>query len=82
VPGERAVAESAQAVDIAASFGGVDLQAGVLAGVKWAEIQPAPPGWRGPLEPDQILDVVCLVILGDGDSCVVSLPGWRGFRLR
>jgi hypothetical protein len=64
--GERAVAECAQTVDIATSSGGVDLQAGVLVRMEWAEIQSASPGWPGPIEADQILDVVSLVVVGDG----------------
>jgi hypothetical protein len=38
VPGERTIAVRAQAVNVAASFGGIDVQAGVIVRVRQAEV--------------------------------------------
>src|SRR5438876_9859680 len=51
--------------------------------MKRAEIQPAPSGRPCAVVPDQILDIVGLVVSGDGDSFTVSLGGgWPGCSLR
>ena len=68
---KRTIAVRAQTVRVAASLGGINLQAGVFIRVKGAEIQPAPPSWSGPIKPDQILDVMGLIVLGNGYSLAV-----------
>src|SRR5215212_8295039 len=73
VPSEWAIAVSTKAATVELSTVCVDTETRMLIRVKWAEIQPAPLRWPGSIEPDQILDVVGLVVLADGYSFAV--PG-------
>ena len=66
--GERTVAQRAQAMDIATSVRTVDLQAGMVIRVKWTEIEASAPSWPGPIQLDKILDVVRVIVPGDGYS--------------
>src|SRR5262245_51342407 len=65
VCGERAIAQCAQTVDGAVSVGGVNLQAGVIILMKWAEIQPTPFGRSSTIVLDHICYVMDLVVPGD-----------------
>ena len=78
VLGERAVAVRAEAAAVALPAVRVDAQAGVLVGVKRAEIQSAPPGRSGAIAPKQILDVAGFVVASDGDAGAIRAPSWLG----
>jgi hypothetical protein len=82
VPGEGTVAVCAEAAAIALSAVRVDTQARVIIRVEWAEIQPASPGWPGSVKLDQILDIVGLIVPGNGGSCAMWVGGgWPGAKL-
>jgi hypothetical protein len=80
--GEGTVAVRAEAAAILLSTLRVHAQAGMLIRVKRAKIQTTPSGWPGPIELEEILDVVGLIVPGDGDSCAIPLgSGWPGCSL-